>query len=96
MKDHQVWETEHLLRDREGKEWMERFYSFEIDGLDRSHLKFLAVPRGGGVFFSGMTIHGSYANRSKERVRRAFATHFVAQGTWVFRADVQATVAALL
>lgn len=94
MKDHQVWETEHLLRDRHGKEWMERFYSFEIDGLDRSHLKFLAVPRGGGVFFSGMTIHGSYANRSKDRVRRAFATHFVAEGTWVLRADVQATVPA--
>lgn len=95
MKDHQVWETEHLLRDRDGREWMERFYSFEIDGLDRSQLRFLAVPKGGGVFFSGMTIHGSYANVSKDRVRRAFATHFVAQGTWVLRADVQATVPAL-
>ncbi len=95
MKDHQVWETEHLLRDRQGKEWLERFYSFEIDGLDRSHLQFLAVPKGGGVFFSGMTIHGSYANVSKDRVRRAFATHFVADSTWVLRADVQATVPAL-
>jgi ectoine hydroxylase-related dioxygenase (phytanoyl-CoA dioxygenase family) len=94
MKDHQVWETEQLLRDRSGKEWTERFYSFEIDGLDRSQLKFLAVPKGGGVFFSGMTIHGSYANRSRDRVRRAFATHFVAEGTWVLRADVQATVPA--
>lgn len=94
MKDHQVWETEHLLRDRNGKEWTERFYSFEIDGLDRSALRFLAVPKGGGVFFTGMTIHGSYANVSKARVRRAFATHFVAEGTWVLRADVQATVAA--
>lgn len=95
MKDHQVWESEHLLRDRAGKEWMEQFYSFEIDGLDRSKLTFLAVPKGGGVFFNGMTIHGSYANLSRDRARRAFATHFVAEGTWVLRTDVQGTVPAL-
>ncbi len=89
MKDHQVWESEHLMRDRDGKEWKQVFYSFEIDGVDRSQMKFLPVPKGAGVFFSGMTIHGSYANTSKDRVRRAFATHFVAAGTWVFRADVQ-------
>ena len=89
MKDHQVWESEHLMRDRDGKEWKQVFYSFEIDGIDRSQMKFLPVPKGAGVFFSGMTIHGSYANTSKDRIRRAFATHFVAAGTWVFRADVQ-------
>ena len=94
LKDHQVWESEHLMRDRSGKEWRQVFYSFEIDGLDRSQLKFLPVPKGAGVFFSGMTIHGSYANRSKNRVRRAFATHFVAEGTWVSRADVQEIVPA--
>lgn len=94
LKDHQVWETEHVLRDRGGREWKELFYSFEIDGLDRSQLMFLTVPRGAGVFFSGMTIHGSFANLSRDRVRRAFATHFVAEGTWVLRADVQATVPA--
>ncbi|MEW6510959.1 MAG: phytanoyl-CoA dioxygenase family protein [Bacteroidota bacterium] len=92
MKDHQVWQSEHLMRDRDGREWKQVFYSFEIDGVDRSAMKFLAVPKGGGVFFSGLTIHGSYANRSKDRVRRAFATHFVAPGTWVFRADVQAVM----
>jgi chlorinating enzyme len=94
MKDHQVWESEHLMRDRAGKEWMQVFYSFEIDGVDRSQMAFLTVPKGGGVFFSGMTIHGSYANVSKDRVRRAFATHFVAEGTWLYRADVQNTVRA--
>jgi ectoine hydroxylase-related dioxygenase (phytanoyl-CoA dioxygenase family) len=92
MKDHQVWESEHLLRDRQGREWRETFYSFEIDGIDRSMMTFLTVPAGSGVFFTGMTIHGSYANRSASRVRRAFATHFVAEGTWVFRADVQEIV----
>jgi ectoine hydroxylase-related dioxygenase (phytanoyl-CoA dioxygenase family) len=94
LKDHQVWESEHLMRDRSGREWKQTFYSFEIDGLSRAQLKFLPVPKGGGVFFSGMTIHGSYANRSKDRVRRAFATHFVAEGTWVLRADVQDIVRA--
>ena len=92
MKDHQVWESEHLMRDRSGKEWRQTFYSFEIDGIDRSMMKFLAVPAGAGVYFTGMTIHGSYANRSASRVRRAFATHYVAEGTWVVRADVQETV----
>lgn len=92
LKDHQVWESEHLMRDRQGKEWRETFYSFEIDGVDRSMMEFLTVPAGSGVFFAGMTIHGSYANRSASRVRRAFATHYVAEGTWVFRADVQEIV----
>jgi ectoine hydroxylase-related dioxygenase (phytanoyl-CoA dioxygenase family) len=88
-EDHQVWESEHLMRDRDGKEWKQVFYSFEIDGLDRSSVVNLEVPKGAGVFFNGMTIHGSYGNRSAGRVRRAFATHFVAQGTWVYRCDVQ-------
>jgi len=95
LKDHQVWESEHLMRDRSGREWKQVFFSFEIDGLDRSRMAFLEVPKGAGVFFTGMTIHGSYANQSKERVRRAFATHFVAEGTWVFRADVQHLVPAI-
>jgi phytanoyl-CoA hydroxylase len=88
-RDHQVWESEHLMRDRGGKEWKQVFYSFEIDGLERSSVMNLEVPKGAGVFFNGMTIHGSYGNRSAGRVRRAFATHFVAQGTWVYRCDVQ-------
>ncbi len=89
LKDHQSWEAEFLMRDREGKEWMEKMYSFEIEGIQKSQVVNLEVPKGSGVFFSGMTIHGSYANRSVGRVRRAFATHFVKEGTWVLRADVQ-------
>jgi chlorinating enzyme len=91
-KDHQVWESEHLMRGRDGREWTQVFYSFEIDGLDSSSVVNLEVPAGSGVFFNGMTIHGSYGNRSAGRVRRAFATHFVARGTWVFRRDVQDVV----
>lgn len=94
-QDHQVWESEHLMRDRNGKEWKQKFYSFEIDGLDRSTIRNLEVPQGAGVFFSSHTIHGSYGNRSPNRVRRAFATHFVAEGTWVLRADVQEIVPAI-
>jgi len=94
LRDHQIWESEHLMRDRSGREWKQVFYSFEIEGVGRPQMVFLTVPKGAGVFFSGMTIHGSYANASKDRVRRAFATHFVAQGTWMFRADVQDVVSA--
>ena len=94
LKDHQVWEVEHLMRDRSGKEWKQSFYSFEIDDLDPNSIIRLDVPKGAGVFFSGMTIHGSYANLSKENVRRAFATHYVAEGTWLLRADVQDVVPA--
>lgn len=93
--DHDSWEIEYLMRDQSGKEWTERMYSFEIDGLDKMNVQRLEVPKGGGVFFSGMTIHGSYGNRSQNRVRRAFATHFVADGTWVYRDDVQHTIAAV-
>lgn len=95
LKDHQVWESEHLMRDRNGKEWKEKFYSFEIDNLDTSRVLNLKVPKGSGVFFSSHTIHGSYGNKSACRVRRAFATHFVDEATWVFRADVQNVVPAV-
>lgn len=92
VEDHDAWEIEYEMRDRSGRTWTERMFSFEIDGLDERTVKRLTVPRGGGVFFTGATIHGSYANRSSDRVRRAFATHFVPDGTWVFRTDVQEVV----
>ena len=44
------------------------------------------------VFFTGMTIHGSFANRAVNRPRKAFATHYVAEGTWLPRVDIQATI----
>lgn len=93
-EEHDAWEVEHLMRDRSGKEWTQRFFSFDIVGLDLDTVERLTVPKGAGVFFTGYTIHGSYANRSKDRVRRAFATHFVSEGSWVERTDVQELVPA--
>jgi len=49
----------------------------------------LEVPAGGGVFFSSLTVHGSYANQTADRRRLAFATHYVRAGTWVYRQDLQ-------
>jgi ectoine hydroxylase-related dioxygenase (phytanoyl-CoA dioxygenase family) len=95
LKDHRMWESEHLMRDRGGREWKEKFYSFEIDNLDTSRVLNLKVPKGSGVFFSSHTIHGSYGDKSAGRIRRAFATHFVDESTWVFRADVQNVVPAI-
>ena len=92
--EHDAWEVEYTMRDRDGQEWTQRFFSFDIEGLDPEAVERLTVPKGAGVFFTGHTIHGSYANRSKDRVRRAFATHYVADGSWVVRADVQDTVPA--
>lgn len=88
-KEHDSWEIDYTMRDKEGKEWIEHMYSFEIEGLDMGRLKKLTVPKGAGVIFSGLTIHGSYANRTHDRVRRAFATHYIRQDTWMYRADVQ-------
>ena len=89
--EHSSWTKTHLLRDRAGKEWEQEFFSFEIDDVDPASLVKLTVPKGGGVCFNGMTIHGSYANRS-DSDRLAFAVHYVKEGTWVFRADVQETM----
>jgi phytanoyl-CoA hydroxylase len=93
-EEHDAWEVDHLMRDRDGREWTQSFYSFDIEGLDEDAIERLTVPKGAGVFFSGYTIHGSYANRSKDRVRRAFATHFVDDRSWVVRTDVQELVPA--
>ena len=92
--DHDSWEIEYLMKDRSGKTWTEKMYSFEIDGLNEEDVVRLTVPKGGGVFFGGKTIHGSYGNRSVDRYRRAIATHYVPEGTWVTRVDVQETVPA--
>ena len=93
-EEHDAWEFEYGMRDRDGKEWTERMYSFEIEGLDHDRVVRLDVPAGAGVFFDGLTIHGSFANRSPTRHRRALAFHYVPEGTWVYRTDVQDTVPA--
>ena len=57
-------------------------------------MEYLTVGPGGGVFFSSLTVHGSYANQTTDRPRLAFATHYVRAGTWVYRADLQDLIAA--
>jgi ectoine hydroxylase-related dioxygenase (phytanoyl-CoA dioxygenase family) len=89
--EHAVWETEHTMRDHTGREWNQTLVSFEIQDLDPASLRFLTVPRGAGVYFTGLTIHGSFANRSTDRPRPAFAVHYVHEDTWVLRTDVQNT-----
>jgi len=93
-EEHVRWEQDYAMRDRDGREWTERLFSFEMDDLREEEILRLVVPRGGGVFFTGLTIHGSFANRSTHRPRRAFAVHYVAEGTWVYRQDVQNVVPA--
>jgi hypothetical protein len=39
----------------------------------------------------GMAVHGSYANMSG-KPRRAFATHYMYEGSWVERCDLQSHV----
>lgn len=95
VQDHDAWEVEYLMRDRSGAEWTTKMYSFEIDGLDMDEVVRLTVPEGSAVFFTGKTIHGSFGNRSVDRFRRALAVHFVREGTWCMRADVQDTMPAV-
>ncbi len=92
-KEHASWEKDYRMRAPDGREWDEPMHSHEVEGVDPGELQFLAVPRGSGVFFTSMTIHGSYANRSTDRTRLAFATHYVKAGTWIYRCDIQEVVA---
>lgn len=93
--EHDSWEIVYDMRDRDGREYKQKMYSFEITDLDPGKVVRLSVPRGSGVYFTGMTIHGSFANHSPNRMRSAFAVHYVREGTWLLRRDVQETVAAL-
>ncbi len=90
--EHDNWREEYRMRDRSGKEWIQEFHSFEIKDLESMDIQKLEVPRGAAVFFTGMTIHGSYANLSPSHDRLAFAIHYVADGTWCTRMDVQETI----
>ncbi|MCY4376162.1 MAG: phytanoyl-CoA dioxygenase family protein [Spirochaetaceae bacterium] len=92
--EHRSWRKNYEMRDRDGREWNQEMYSFEVDDVDSLDIQRLTVPRGSGVFFTGMTVHGSYANTSATRDRLAFAVHYVSEGTWVYRCDVQDTVSA--
>jgi ectoine hydroxylase-related dioxygenase (phytanoyl-CoA dioxygenase family) len=87
------FEITHRLRDRKGREWTHRFNAAEFDGIHPADAVQLKVRRGGAVFFGGNLIHGSYANLSMDRERLAAAIHYVKDGTWVFRIDLQDTMA---
>jgi len=89
---HASWEQVYEMSDPEGQKWDEPMHSHEVQGLDSEEIVYLTVPKGGGVFFTGMTIHGSFANATSDRPRLAFATHYVKEDTWVYRADIQDTV----
>jgi phytanoyl-CoA hydroxylase len=89
--EHAAWEKDYEMKGPDGKEWVESMHSHQIVGLDHDEIAYLTVPRGSGVFFTSMTIHGSFANRSGTRPRLAFATHYVKDGTWVYRADIHET-----
>jgi ectoine hydroxylase-related dioxygenase (phytanoyl-CoA dioxygenase family) len=91
-KEHASWENEHLMRDRDGREWNQTVVSFQITDLDPARLVRLTVPRGGGVFFTGMTVHGSFSNQSADRPRTAWAVHYIHEDTWLYREDVQDAV----
>jgi len=87
--EHAAWETVYKMRGPNGEEWEENMHSFDIVGLEQDEVVRLSVPSGAGVFFTGMTVHGSYANRSSDRPRRAFATHYIGEETWIYRRDLQ-------
>lgn len=93
-KEHVSWVTDYPMRAPDGREWTESMHAHEIRDLDPGRILYLAVPRGSGVFFTGKTVHGSFSNRSSDRPRLAFATHYVREGTWVYRCDIQDLVPA--
>ncbi len=91
-REHASWEKVYQMRGPDGHAWDEPMHSHEVQGLNLDEVVYLRVPKGGGVFFTSRTIHGSFANRSLNRPRLAFATHYVKDGTWVYRTDIQETV----
>ena len=88
--NHGKWEMVHKMRDRDGTEWDQPFHSVDVTaaGFDASQAVSLQVPAGSAVFFTGMTVHGSYKNFS-DTPRRAFATHYMDNRSWVSRCDLQ-------
>lgn len=92
--DHDSWEIDYDMIDPDGRRYKQSFYSFDIDGLKEEDVIRLEIPAGAGAFFNGLTIHGSFGNHTTDRYRHAFATHFVKEGSWVYRGDVHDVVKA--
>jgi len=76
------------MRDCDGKEWHETADTFEIPGVNWDNAIALNIPKGGAVYFDGFLVHGSRSNTAEDRDRLAVAIHFVKQGTWVYRVDL--------
>lgn len=47
----------------------------------------LEMEEGDVLFFGGFTIHGSYPNETKDRFRRAFIVHYIAENTETLKED---------
>lgn len=96
-ENHTKWEMVHDMMGRDGTKWKQPMHSVDVTaaagGFDLTAARPLQVPAGAAVFFSGMTVHGSYANRSGQP-RRAFATHYMDETSWVERCDLQSHVSA--
>lgn len=92
-KEHVKWETVYPMRDRAGRTWGKKMWSFQVNMPEESIVR-LTIPRGAAIFFHGMLVHGSFANKDANRPRLAWAVHYVREGTWLLRQDVQELVAA--
>lgn len=87
------YRIEQRLRGPDGREWTEEVPRYSFDRLAPEQVVTLAVPRGGAVLFDGLLVHGSGTNLSPTRERLAFTTHYVCEDAWVYRVDLQDTVA---
>ena len=86
---HADWEQDYEMRGPDGESWTQTMTSHDIHSIGGDDVEYLEVGAGGGVFFSSLTVHGSYANRTTDVPRLAFATHYVHEDTWVYRTDLQ-------
>ena len=75
------------MRDRKGREWNEYADTSDI-AVTADRAVTLAVPAGGAVLFDGFLVHGSRSNAAPDRERLALAIHYIRDGTWVFRKDL--------
>ncbi|MBT7859819.1 MAG: hypothetical protein HN712_05875 [Gemmatimonadetes bacterium] len=91
---HADWEQDYEMRGPDGEQWSQTMTSHDIYAYGPDNVEHLEVAPGGGVFFSSLTVHGSYANKTADHPRLAFATHYVREDSWVYRADLQDLVPA--
>ena len=91
---HADWAQDYEMHGPDGEQWTQPMTSHDIHTIGPDDVEYLEVGSGGGVFFSSLTVHGSYANQTADLPRLAFATHYVREDTWVYRGDLQDLVLA--